>query len=291
MSIFETLGFYFTMPYVWYAIIAGVLISLCASLLGVTLVMKRLSFIGDGLSHVAFGAVALSSSVKFLLTRLEASFAAELPDTLIVLPVTLIASLLLLRLSQNAKIKGDAVIAMISVGSLAFGYMLMSAFPMSSNVSGDVCATLFGSTSIITLKLSDALFCLALAILLVGAFVLCYNRIFALTYDENFAKATGANVGAYNLIIALMIGVIIVIGMELIGSLLISALVVFPALSAMRVFKSFKSVIVCSAGLSAFCSLIGILLSMLINTPVGASIVAVNIVAFGVFTLVGKLRS
>lgn len=275
---FETLALYFEYPFVRYAIIVGVLISLCSSLLGVTLVLKRFSFIGDGLSHVAFGAMAI------------AAIAGVSNDMLLVLPITVISAVLLLRTGQNAKIRGDAAIAMISVGALAIGYLLMNIFSTSSNLSGDVCSTLFGSTSILTLKKTEVSLCIALSVLVAAAFVLFYNKIFCVTFDEAFAKATGTNADLYNLLIAIIIAVIIVLAMNLVGSLLISALVIFPALSAMRVFKSFRSVTICSAILSVCCSSLGILIAILAGTPVGSTIVAVDIAAFIVFSLIGRFR-
>ena len=273
------LGVFFQMPFVRYAFIVGVLIALCSSLLGVTLVLKRFSFIGDGLSHVAFGAMAVAAVVG--LTN----------NMFIVMPITIISAVLLLRTGTNTKIKGDAAVAMISVGALAFGYLLMNKFPTSANVSGDVCTTLFGSTSIITLKEGDVCFCAVLSLIVVLAFIFFYHKIFSVTFDETFARATGTRANLYNLIIAIIIAVIIVIAMNLVGSLLISALVIFPALSAMRVFKSFKSVTICSAFLSVCCAALGILISILANTPVGATIVIADIVAFGIFTLIGGFKS
>ena len=226
---FETLHMYFQYPFVRYALIVGVLIALCSSLLGVTLVLKRFSFIGDGLSHVAFGAMAIASVLNIT------------NNMLFILPVTVICAILLLRAGQNTRIKGDAAIAMISVGALAIGYLLMNLFSTSPNISGDVCSTLFGSTSILTLTKGEVWLCAILSIV-VAIFILFYNKIFAVTFDENFAKATGTRANAYNLLIAVVIAVIIVLAMNLVGSLLISALVIFPALSAMRMFKSFRSV-------------------------------------------------
>lgn len=269
---------YFQLPFVRYAFVVVILIALCASLLGVTLVLKRFSFIGDGLSHVAFGAMAVAAVVG--LTN----------NMFVVMPITVLSAVLLLRTGTNAKIKGDAAVAMISVGALAFGYLLMNKFPTSSNVSGDVCTTLFGSTSIITLRESDVWFCAILSLIVIVAFIFFYHKIFSVTFDENFARATGTNAGAYNLIIAVIIAVIIVIAMNLVGSLLISALVIFPALSAMRVFKSFRSVTVCAAALSVCCASLGIVISILANTPVGATIVMADIVFFVFFTLIGGFR-
>ena len=275
MESIETLVWYFiTFPFVRRAIVVGVLIALCSSLLGVTLVLKRFSFIGDGLSHVAFGAMAVAG--VFGLSN----------NMLIVLPVTVASAVLLLRTGQNAKIRGDAAIAMISVGALALGYLLMNRFSTSANVSGDVCSTLFGSTSILTLTGAEVWVCVTLSVIVAAVFVLFYNKIFCVTFDESFAGATGTNAGAYNLLIAVITAVIIVLAMNLVGSLLISALVIFPALSAMRVFRSFRSVTVCSAILSVACAALGLVLSILLETPVGATIVAVDIAAFAGFSLV-----
>ena len=274
----ETLKLYLQYPFVRYALIVGVLIALCSSLLGVTLVLKRFSFIGDGLSHVAFGAMAVAAVLK-------------LSDSMLfVLPATVLCAILLLRTGQNTKIKGDAAIAMISVGALAIGYLLMNLFSTSSNLSGDVCSTLFGSTSILTLTKTEVWLCAVLSVIVVITFILFYNKIFAVTFDEGFAQATGVKAGMYNLLIAVIIAVIIVLAMNLVGSLLISALVIFPALSAMRLFKSFRSVTICSAMLSVICALTGILISILAGTPVGSTIVAVDIAAFALFSLLGILK-
>ena len=276
-ELINTLSLYLKYPFVRYALIVGVLVALCSSLFGVTLVLKRFSFIGDGLSHVAFGAMAIAAI--FNLTN----------DMPLVLAITVISAILLLRTGQNTKIKGDAAIAMISVGALAIGYLLMNLFSTSSNLSGDVCTTLFGSTSILTLTKTEVWLCIILSIIVVAIFIIFYNKIFSVTFDESFAKATGTKANAYNLLIAVVIAVIIVLAMNLVGSLLISALVIFPALSAMRIFKSFKSVTVCSAIVSVFCSLLGILISILASTPVGSTIVAVDIAVFLIFALIGTI--
>ena len=273
----EMISQYLQYPFVRYAVIVGVLTALCSSLLGVTLVLKRYSFIGDGLSHVAFGAIAIASVLNLT------------DKTIIVLPVTVLCAVLLLRKGQDARIKGDAAIAMISVGALAFGYLIMNVFSTSSNLSGDVCSTLFGSTSILTLTAKDVWLCAALSAAVVVIFVLLYNRIFAVTFDENFSKATGLNTDLYNLLIAVVIALIIVVAMELVGSLLISALVIFPALSAMRVFRSFKSVTVFSAVLSVVCAIVGLAVSIVCGTPVGATIVAVDVIAFGIVSAAGAV--
>ena len=271
---------YLAFPFVRYALIVGVLIALCSSLLGVTLVLKRFSFIGDGLSHVAFGGIAIASVLNLQ---------NNMP---LVLVITVGSAILLLRAGQRAKIKGDAAIAMISVGALAIGYLLMNIFPRSGNISGDVCTTLFGSTSILTLSTQEVWLCAVLSVAVVAIFVVFYHKIFAVTFDENFAMAVGTPADLYNLLIAVVIAVIIVLAMNLVGSLLISALVIFPALSAMRLFKSFLSVTVFSAVLSVLCALLGMLISILSGTPVGSTIVVADIVAFllcwGIGTATGR---
>lgn len=271
------LALYFQYSFVWYAVIVGVLIALCSSLLGVTLVLKRFSFIGDGLSHVAFGAVAAASVLHIT------------NQTLLVLPVTLFCAVLLLRSGQNARIKGDAAIAMLSVGALAIGYLLLNVFSASPNLAGDVCSTLFGSTSLLTLTQTEVWLCVGLSLLVLIVFVLFYNKIFAVTFDEAFAKASGTRVELFNLLIAVIIAVIVVLALNLVGSLLISALVIFPALSAMRLCKSFFGVTMCSAALSVLCAVLGMLVSLLAATPVGATIVAVDIVAFALACGLGRL--
>ena len=274
---FETLRMYFQYPFVRYALIVGVLIALCSSLLGVTLVLKRFSFIGDGLSHVAFGAMAIASVLNIT------------NNMLFILPVTVICAILLLRAGQNTRIKGDAAIAMISVGALAIGYLLMNLFSTSPNISGDVCSTLFGSTSILTLTTGEVWLCAILSVVVVAIFILFYNKIFAVTFDENFARATGTRANAYNLLIAVVIAVIIVLAMNLVGSLLISALVIFPALSAMRLFKSFRSVTISAAVLSVLSATAGILISILAGTPVGSTSVAVDIAVFLISYGIGRI--
>lgn len=271
------LKLYLQYPFVQYALIVGILIALCSSLLGVTLVLKRFSFIGDGLSHVAFGAMAVSSVLN--LTN----------EMFLVLPITIISAVLLLRTGQNTKIQGDAAIAMISVGSLAFGYLIMNLFSASSNLSGDVCSTLFGSTSILTLTSREVWLCTVLSIAVVIIFILFYNKLFAVTFDEDFAKAAGTKADRYNLMIAIVIAVIIVLAMNLVGSLLISALVIFPALSATRLFHSFKMVTICSAVLSVISALAGIIISILAGTPVGSTIVVVDVLVFAICSVTGMI--
>lgn len=273
----QTLQFYLSYPFVRYALIVGTLIALCSSLLGVTLVLKRFSYIGDGLSHVAFGTLAVATLF-------------DLGNTsIVVMPVTVIAAILILRTGQNPRIHGDAAIAMLSVGSLAVGYLVMNLFSTSANISGDVCSTLFGSTSILTLTKAEVWLCVVMSVVVAAVFIFLYNRIFAVTFDENFARATGLKAGAYNNLIAVITAVIIVLAMNLVGSLLISALVIFPALSAMRVIQNFKGVVIYAAVISVVCALGGIILSILFSTPVGSTIVAADIAAFLLNCLLGRI--
>ena len=244
-----------------------------------TLVLKRYSFIGDGLSHVAFGAMAVAAVLSVS------------NNLLIVMPVTIISAILLLKTGQNAKIKGDAALAMISVGSMAFGYLLLNLFSASANISGDVCSTLFGSTSILTLTGSDIILCVSMSIVVILIFVLFYNRIFAVTFDESFASATGVNASAYNLLIAITTAVVIVLAMNLVGALLTSALIIFPALSAMRIFSTFRQVIVCAAVYAVVTSAVGILISIILSTPTGATIVVTDLLVFGICSLIGKIKT
>lgn len=271
----EKLAQYWAYPFVRYALIVGVLVALCASLLGVTLVLKRFSFIGDGLSHVAFGAMAVAGVLQ--LTN-------DLP---LVLGITVLCAILLLGAGHRAKIRGDAAMAMLSVGAMAMGYLLMNLFSTSSNLTGDVCTTLFGSTSILTLTRSEVWMCVILSAVVVVLYLCFYHKIFAITFDENFAAATGTRARVYNLILAVVTAVVIVMAMQLVGSLLISALVIFPAMSAMRLFRSFRSVTLCAAVLSVCCAAGGIVLSVLAGTPVGSTIVAVDIAAFVLCSLLG----
>lgn len=279
LEIFKLIGEYFTYEFVQKAFVCGVLISLCSSLLGVTLVLKRFSFIGEGLSHSAFLTMAVAAVIG--LTN----------NMLLSLPVTIIAAIFLLRSGTKTKINGDAAVAMIAVSSLALGYFLMNQFPTSGNVSADVCKTLFGSVSILTISSFELWACVILSIITILFYVFFYNKIFAITFDENFARASGVSTNAYNYLIATVTAITIVLAMSLVGSLLISALIIFPALSAMRVFKTFKSVTICSAILSVSCTTIGILISIIAGSPVGPTIVIADIVAFIIFFVAGLIRS
>lgn len=278
MTLFQTFSEYFSYPFVWYAITVGVLIALCSALFGVVLVLKRFSFIGDGLSHVAFGALAIATVMNVT------------NNMLIVLPITVICAILLLKTGQNTKIKGDAAIAMLSAGALAVGYLIMSLFSGSGNVAGDVCSTLFGSFSIITLSSWEVILCIVLSLAVITLFVLFYNRIFSVTFDEDFARASGIRASLYNLLIAVVTAIIIVLAMNLVGSLLISALVIFPALSSMRVCRTFKRVVILSTIISVACAIVGILSAILFSTPVGPTIVVCDILAFLVCFIIGKIK-
>ncbi len=282
MDLFQKLDMYFQYPFVRHALIVGVLISLCASLLGVSLVLKRFSLIGEGLSHVAFGLSAIAGVLNIT------------DDIFVVLPGTILCAILLLKGSgrriKGKSIAGDAAIAMISVGAMSTGYLLMNFFPPSSNMAVDVCITLFGSPSILTLQLREVILCVVLSIAVLIIYFLFYHKIFALTFDENFAMATGVNIKSYNLLVAIVVAVIISLAINLVGSLLISALIVFPALSAMRVFKSFKAVVICAGLISVLCAVVGILIAILAGSPVGPTIVAANIFVFFLCWVVGGIR-
>ena len=274
----ETVSMYLSYPFVRYALLVGVLIAVCSSLLGVSLVLKRFSFIGDGLSHVAFGALAIAAVLHVK------------NELVVMLPITVLAAILLLRMSNNAILKGDAAIAMLSVGAMAFGYLLLSKFSGSTNVSADVCSSLFGATSILTLTVSDVWLCAIVAVVVICVFLFFYHKIFAVTFDENFAEATGIRAKEYKLLIAVVTALVIVLAMELVGSLLVSALIIFPALASMRLFKSFRAVTICSGVISVRGTVVGMLCSILASTPVGASIVAVDVVIFALFSVVGFLK-
>ncbi len=269
MNIWSQLMMYLQYPFVRYALIVGTLISLCASLLGVILVLKRFSYIGDGLSHTAFGAMSVASILHLTDGRM-----------ILVLPATIAAAVLLLKQDRRSSVSGDAKIAMVSVSSLAVGYLLMNRFNVSSNVSADVCSTLFGATSILTLTRSEVWLCVILSAVAVILYILLYNRIFAVTFDESFAASSGLNVNALNLLIAVIIAVIVVLAMNLVGSLLISALIIFPAISAMQICSSFRSVSITAAILSVCSSLAGMIASILADTPVGSTIVAAQLAVF-----------
>ena len=273
----DTLVTYFSYPFVRYAFIVSVLVSFSAALLGVVLVLKKFSFLGDGLSHFAFGAVAIAAVIGLT------------DNMMLVMPITIVCAILLLRAGQNAGVKGDASLAMVSVSSLAVGYLLLNVFSASTNVAGDVCSSLFGSEAILTLDKSNVVRCVIISALVVAVFVIFYNRIFSVTFDESFATATGTHAKLYNTLVAVIAAVIIVLAMELVGSLLISALVVFPALSAMRVFTGFKSVVICSAVISVTAASVGLVLSLLFSTPTGATIVAIDILLFLAATVVGRI--
>ena len=266
---------YLQYPFVRRILIAGILIAFCASLLGVTLVLKRFSYIGDGLSHVAFSAMAVAMVLK------------TTNNMLIILPITVIAAILMLKTGQNSKLRGDAMLALLSVSALGIGYLILNLSGISQNVSGDVCSTLFGAASILTLSNIDVWICLLLSCLVLAFYLLYYHKIFSVTFDEEFARATGIHTGAYNVLMAIVTAVVIVIAMNIVGSLLVSALIIFPALSAIRVFRNYKSVICCSAIFGVVSAFFGIVISIVASTPVSATIVAIDLFGFLVFCLLG----
>jgi len=268
----ETVWEMMAYPFLVRAVVVGIMVSLCAALLGVSLVLKRYSMIGDGLSHVGFAALAIATAMN----------AAPLK---ISIPVVLLSAFLLLRLSENSKIKGDAAIALISSGSLAVGVMVVS---ISTGMTVDVCNYMFGS--ILAMSKDDVRLSIVLSVVVLVLYVLFYSRIFAVTFDETFAKATGTKSGMYNMLIALLTAVTIVLGMRLMGALLISSLIVFPSLTSMRVFKSYISVVISSALLSVIFFFIGIVISYIYSTPAGASIVSVNIIGFLIFSAIGLMK-
>lgn len=275
MNIFEKIAYYFSFSFTRYAVIAGLLVAVCSSLIGVSLVLKRYSMIGDGLSHVAFGAMAIAS--VFSLAPMAAA-----------MPVTIAAAVFLLR--AKGRFKGETSIALISVSALAIGYLIMNIFPSSSNTASDVCTTLFGSTSILTLTRSEVWLCVGLSLAVVIFFTVFYNKIFAITFDEEFARASGMPTGIYNTAFAVVIAVVIVLSMSLVGALLVSALIIFPAMMAMQIFKSFRSVTICAVVVSVSCAALGLIVAILYGTPVGSTIVAADLILLIVFTVIGKIR-
>lgn len=287
MSIFESISYYFSMDFVRYAFITAIFIALSSSLLGVPLVLRRFSFIGDGLSHVAFFAMAIATALNVFLKRVNLNISNNM---YVILPITIISAILLLRTSNNSKIKGDQAIAMISVGALSFGYLLMNLYPSSSNVSQDVCTTLFGSSSILTLTFSDVVLSITLSIAVILVFIIFYNKIFSITFDETFAVATGVNANVINLLVATITAIVIVLAMNLVGSLLISALIIFPVISAMRIFKTFKSVTIASSVISVVSAIAGLLISIVNGTPVGSTIVGVDVFIFILFYIMSSVK-
>lgn len=277
-DILTELAIYFEYPFVRNAVIVGVLISLCSAIIGVSLVLKRLSFIGDSLAHTVFGIMTLGAVVGFL------------ENMLVVTAVTIVITVIVTKSTANREIKGDALLTLMSVSSLGLGYLVMSVSNTSANLAADVCSTLFGSTSILTLTSTEVLLCIILTIIVITIYVLFYNKLFAITFDEEFSKATGVNVNIYNLIISVILAIIIVLAINLVGSLLISALIIFPALAAMRVFNSFKSVIICAAIFSVICSSLGLMISILQGTPVGSTIVGIDLLGFLIFSIIGRIR-
>ena len=274
----ETISMYFSYPFVRYAFICGILVSMCAALLGVTLVLRRYSFMGDGLSHASFGALAIATVLSIS------------NSMVIVLPITILVSILVLGISGKKKAKGDSTLAVLSVSAMAIGYLLLNRFSTSANISGDVCSSLFGSTSILTLSESDVWISFGLSVLVIVLFSLIYNKVFSITFDESFAKATGVNVKLSNFILSVIISIVVVVSMKLVGALLTSAVIIFPALTSMRLFDSFKKVTIFSVVLGAVSSGIGILLSILFSTPVGATIVLVDLIVYIIIVLIKHFK-
>lgn len=254
------------------ALVVGVLVSLCAALLGVSLVLKRYSMIGDGLSHVGFGALAIAS-------------AFNLAPLAVAVPVVVIAAVLLLRLSRSSKLNGDAAIAMISSSALAIGVITVS---LTSGMNTEVSSYMFGS--VLSLSRSDAVLSVILSVAVLALFILFYPRIFAVTFDETFSRATGTKTEVYNTLLAVLTAVTVVLGMRMMGALLISSLIIFPALSAMRVCKSFRGVVLCAALISVICFVTGVTVSYFLETPTGASVVVTDLIAYGVFSLLGTKK-
>jgi zinc transport system permease protein len=269
------------------AVVVGLLVSLCAALLGVSLVLKRYSMIGDGLSHVGFGTLAIAAALKGspALLGIPVIGAALTASPLTVsIPIVVLAAFLLLRISESSKIKGDAAIALISTSSLAAGVVVIS---LTTGMNTDVCNYMFGS--ILAMRKEDVTISIVLAVVVMALFVLFYNKIFAVTFDESFAKATGVKTGLYNMLIAFLTAITVVLGMRMMGALLISSLVIFPALTAMRLCKKFKTVTICAAVVSVVCFFLGVVISYTKGMPTGASVVLVNIAAFLLFWAAGAL--
>ena len=269
---------YLQYDFVQYAFIVGILIALCSAVLGSVIVTKKMSFIGDGLSHIAFGATTV------------ATITGMTNNIYIVLPSTIIFSIFLLRNTENKKTPNDALLAVISVGGLVFGYMYMNLFSKAANVSGDVCGFLFGATSILTLTIDKVILCCILACVVLGCFIVLYNKIYAVTFDETFAIVAGTKLNRYKIILAIMIDIIIVLAMNLVGALLVSALIILPTLTAMRLFKSFKSIIIISAIISVIGAIIGLIIAILSGTPVGCTIVSVDIIVFIISYIISLIK-
>lgn len=278
MELFNKFLMYMEYPFVRYALITGVLIALASSILGVVLVLKRYSYIGNSLSNVAFGSMSVATVVG--LTN----------KMYLILPVTILTAILLLNSGKKMSLTSDAAIAMIAVSALALGYLVMNVFKTGPNVAVDVCTTLFGSTSILTLKLSDVYSCIALSILVLIFFLTNYKNIFAVTFDGEYAKATGVNIELTNLLLSIIIAIVISLAMTLVGSLLVSALIVFPTISAMKITHSFKIVCILSVLFSVFCAVLGIVFAILVGTPVGSTIVGANVLIFAICKIFNIVR-
>lgn len=270
------------------ALLIGVLISLSASLLGVTLVLKKYSMLGDGLAHIGFGSMAISALTEKVVSDKFGSSIGEY-SFLISVPIVIAAALFILKLNEKSKLSGDSAIALVSTSALALGYII---YRYATGQASDVCSSMFGSASLLTPSSADIITTVVLAVIVIGIFILCYNRIFAVTFDETFSKAVGINTEKYKTVIAILVALTIVMGMKMLGTVMISGLIVFPALSAMRVCKTFKGVISVCAVISVSCSALGIILAFLIdNMPIGPCVVMVNLVLYITLTLVGRVKT
>ena len=268
---------YFDYAFVRNALAVTVLIALCSALLGVVLVLRRFSLIGDGLSHTAFGAAAIAAALGIF-------------DMTLTLPITLLSAILILKANEKRRMGGDAIIAVVSAGALALGYLVLEASGGAANLGGDVCTALFGSSAILSIDTKELIITVAVTATLITLTVIFYHKLFSITFDERFAKATGTATNAYNLAFAAVTAVVIVIGMKLAGALLMSALIVFPAMAAMRVCKSFKATLIAAPTIAVICAVFGVLLSIVLETPVGATVAAVDVLTYGVFAIVGKRK-
>lgn len=271
-EIIYLIGQIFSLDFMMKAFVVGILISLCSSLLGVSLVLKRYAMIGDGLSHVGFGALTVAAAMN--VTPLYVS-----------IPVVIVTAFLLLRISESGKLKGDSAIALVSSSALALGVLIVSVSGTNVNIN----SYLFGS--IYAVSNQDMYLSIILSVVVIALYFVFYNKIFAVTFDENFARATGANASLYNVVTACLTAVTVVIGMRLVGSLLISSLIIFPPLTSMRVFKTFKKVIISSAAIGVFCVVVGIILSFLLDVPASACIVIINLAAYILFYVIGSAKS
>lgn len=281
---FETIQYYWSIDFIRTiiirAMIIGIPVALCASLLGVSLVLKRYSMIGDGLSHVGFGALSIAAALNLNTDGGNYSY----KSLLICLPIVIIAAFMLLRLTENSKIKGDAAIALVSTGAIAVGYIIYSLSGKGS--AADVCGSLFGRSSIISIDAAAVPFSIGLSVIVLTVYFVSYTKVFSITFDESFASATGVHVKSYNIIISLLTAITIVLGMQLVGAIMISGLIIFPTLTAMRLCKTFRSVVIVSGAVSVLCFVIGFFIATVYKLPTGPTVIAINLLLFIVFTII-----